>query len=69
MLLDKECEAPPVYNLNLADSDKATTDKSVKYPDEKAKSHNNGPPPNYEFPQTFAIGPNRTNAPLITSAQ
>ncbi|KAG6865062.1 hypothetical protein C0991_005381 [Blastosporella zonata] len=88
-----DLEVPPAYNL--ADSDKATTDKSVKYPDDKGNTHENsahnidndkattnisvnyeegksheiGPPPSYEFPQTFAIGVKRTNAPLITSTQ
>ncbi|KAG5637806.1 hypothetical protein H0H81_003138 [Sphagnurus paluster] len=56
-------DAPPTYTSTTSPGTQAFSYSGPPgYP-----THD--PPPSYAFPQTFNIGKNRTNAPLVSSAQ
>ncbi|KAG6907304.1 hypothetical protein DXG01_009468 [Tephrocybe rancida] len=65
-------DAPPPYNAtnNGIDDSKHSAFASDKpKPPDYPQPLESGLPPRYDFPQTFAIGARRTNAPLVSSAQ
>ncbi|KAF8076954.1 hypothetical protein FPV67DRAFT_440215 [Lyophyllum atratum] len=62
-------EVPPAYTTAQAAQPEPTTTTTSASAQPPEYPSLNDPPPSYAFPQTFAIGSTRTNAPLVTSDQ